>query len=661
MEKLRAQIRRHDYLYYVLAKPEISDYQYDQLMRRLSELEQAHPELVTTDSPTQRVAGQPAEGFPPVTHRAPMFSMDNTYSPDELGAFDERIRRWLGGGPVEYCVELKFDGVSISLTYERGRFTRGATRGDGMTGDDVTPNLRTIRSIPLLLESRAGVTIPRLMEVRGEVILTAEVFERINEEKEQLGEERFANPRNAAAGTLKLLDPQIVAKRRLDAWIYGIGSGAGVTWKTHWEALQFLREVGFKVNPHMTLCRTLDEVIAFCDEWERKRHKLNYGTDGMVIKVNTLAQRERLGATAKAPRWCVAYKFPPERKLTRLLDIQVQVGRTGTLTPVAILQPVQVSGTAVRRASLHNEDEIERKDVRIGDQVVIEKAGEIIPQVIEVVKAKRTGKERRFTMPDRCPACHAKVHRAPDEVAVRCVNIGCPAQVKERLMHFASRDAMDIEGLGEAMVDQLVDARLVKDVGDLYALTAKQVGGLERMGQKSSENLIRAIGASHTRPLYRLIYGLGIRHVGQQSAAILAQRFRAMDELTWVSQEALAGMSGIGPVMAASIVESFRASGTKVVLDKLRKAGVRLAEPKTPQGVQPLAGKTLVFTGTMQDFTRSQAEELVRRLGGSPGSSVTKHTDWVVVGEEPGSKYEQAKKLGIKILDEAGFRKLVQH
>ncbi|MCM8761283.1 MAG: NAD-dependent DNA ligase LigA, partial [Candidatus Omnitrophica bacterium] len=513
IETLRNQITRHDRLYYVLNKPEISDEEYDRLYQRLKKLEEAHPELITSDSPTQRVGGELTKGFAVVRHIAPMTSLDNTYSEDELRQFDERVKKNLRGQQVEYVVELKFDGVSTSLLYEKGRWVRGATRGDGLAGDDVTANLKTIRSIPLRFNDEVR-QIPERIEVRGEVYMTRKVFEDINRQKEDAGEEPFANPRNAAAGSLKLLDPKLVAVRHLNIYIWGIGYCEGVAFKTHAEVLDYLKRCGFRVNPHYRICGNIEEAIDYCNSWEKKRKDLEFDVDGMVIKVNDLLQRQKLGFTAKSPRWAIAYKFPAEKALTEVKNIIVQVGRTGAITPVAILEPVRLSGTTVSRASLHNFDEISRLGVKIGDKVYVEKSGEIIPKVLSVAKEKRTGKERAFRVPDKCPVCGSRLVRFPEEVALRCENVGCPAQIKETILHFASRAAMDIEGMGEAIVDQLVDGKLVADYGDIYYLKYEKVKELERMADKSARNLIEAIENSKSRDLHRLIYAIGIRHVG---------------------------------------------------------------------------------------------------------------------------------------------------
>ena len=659
IEKLRETIMRHDGLYYVQDSPEISDSEYDKLYRRLKDLEDAHPDLITSDSPTQRVGGGPGRTFPEVRHLAPMTSLDNTYSADEIREFDERVRKNLKGERVEYAVELKFDGVSASLLYENGLWVRGATRGDGEKGDDVTNNLKTIRSIPMSLKSASGRGAPKVMEVRGEVYMTRNSLARINMEKESSGEEPFANPRNAAAGSLKLLDPGMVAKRRLEIFIWGLGHYEGIDFKTHMEALDYLEDAGFKVNPHRKLCSTIDEVIAYCDSWEPKRDSLAFEVDGMVLKVNDLAQRERLGFTAKSPRWAIAYKFPAQQAVTEVKDIIVQVGRTGAITPVAILEPVQLSGTTVSRATLHNFDEIDRLDVRIGDMVYVEKSGEIIPKVLKVAKEKRSGGEKPFRAPGKCPACGSALAKAPGEVALRCENIGCPAQIKETVLHFASRGAMDIEGMGEAITSQLVDKALIKDYGDIYGLKFEDLKGLDRMAEKSARNLVEAIERSRSNEFHRVVYGLGIRHVGERSAWLLAEHFGSMAKLKSAGIEELTGIREIGPVVAGSIYNFFRSRENLKVLNKLEAALSRMSQAKPRAGALKLAGKTVVITGTLKSISRSDAENMVRSSGGTASSSVSKKTDLLVCGDEPGSKLDKARSLGVKVINEEEFKKLI--
>jgi len=658
IEKLKDTIRRHDHLYYVLNKPEISDREYDGLYRQLKDMEEAHPELITPDSPSMRVGGEPVKEFRTVKHIAPMLSLDNTYSAEEIRDFDKRVRKNLKSEDVEYVVELKFDGVSISLLYEDGRWSLGATRGDGEKGDDVSANLKTIRSIPLVFRDEAK-SVPKAIEVRGEVYMAKKAFEKLNREKEKANEELFANPRNAAAGSLKLLDSKIAAARGLDIYVWGIGHYEGIDFRTHIEVLDYLKSCGFRVNPHYKLCRTIDEVIAYCDSWENAKEKLDCEIDGMVLKVNDLGQRQRLGFTSKSPRWSIAYKFPAEKALTEIKDIIVQVGRTGTITPVALLKPVHLSGTTVSRATLHNFDEIERLDAKIGDKVYVEKSGEIIPKVLSVAKQMRTGAEKTFRIPVKCPVCGSKLSRLPEEVAIRCENAGCPAQIKEAVLHFASRNAMEIDGMGDAIVDQLVDKALIKDYGDIYSLRAADVEKLERMARKNAGNLIDAIKKSKSNDLNRLIFALGIRHVGENAAWILAEHFGSMKKLEEQDIQELTDIKEIGPVMAGSIYNFFHNKNNLKILKKLEDAGLRMSQSSSLKSGGKLEGKSIVITGTLRSFSRSAAEELVRKLGGSPSSSVSKNTDFLVAGVEPGSKLDKAKAMGVKVISEDDFRKIV--
>lgn len=660
IDRLRRAIRRHDHLYYVLNKPEIPDREYDELYGKLKTLEEAHPEYKSPDSPTARVGGEPSEGFPAVRHIVPMMSLDNTYSADEIRQFDKRVRKSTGSAKVEYCVELKFDGVSISLLYKKGAWVRGATRGDGAEGDDVTVNLKTIRSIPLAFDDSIK-DIPESIEVRGEVYMTRRAFEKINREKDKNGEELFANPRNAAAGSLKLLDPKIAASRGLDIYMWGVGHYEGIDFKTHSEVLEYLKVCGFRVNPHYKVCATIDEVIDYCNSWEDKKEKLEVEIDGMVLKVNSLAQQEELGLTTKSPRWAIAYKFPAERALTKIKEIIVQVGRTGAITPVAILEPVHLSGTTVSRATLHNFDEIGRLDVKIGDMVYVEKSGEIIPKVLEVAKEKRTGHEKAFRVPVGCPACGSKLVRLPEEVALRCENAGCPAQIKEAILHFASRNAMDIEGMGDAAVNQLVDKDMIKDYADIYYLKFDDVKNMERMAEKSARNLMDAIEKSKSRELSRLVFALGIRHVGEHASWIVANHFVKMEKLQAATIEELNGIHEIGSVMALSIFSFFRNKENIRILKKLKDTGLGMSQSaaKGPGIGGKLRGKTVVITGTLGSFSRQEAEELVRRSGANASSSVSKNTDFLVAGAEPGSKLDKARALGVKVISEEEFRKLV--
>ena len=657
IDELKSVIRRHDHLYYVNNAPEISDGEYDRIYRNLKDLEAEHPELVTPDSPTQRVGGEPSRGFSTVKHIVPMLSMDNTYSAEEIRDFDRRVRKNLNGRKVEYVVELKFDGVSISLLYENGYFVRGATRGDGENGEDVSGNLKTIRSLPLEFSGEIK-KAPSAIEVRGEVYMTKKAFDRINRGKEDREEELFANPRNAAAGSLKLLDPKEVAKRGLDMFVWGIGHYEGVSFKKHTEVLDYLKDAGFKINPHYKICTDIEDVIAFCDSWEPKKDKLDFNIDGMVLKVNDISDRQTLGFTSKSPRWAIAYKFPAEKALTEVLDVIFGVGRTGTVTPVAILKPVQLSGTTVSRATLHNFDEIERLGVKIGDKVYVEKSGEIIPKVLSVSKENRTGREKEIQIPGKCPACGSRLVRDPEEVALRCDNITCPAQIKEAILHFASRNAMDIEGMGDAIVDQLVDKGLIKDYGDIYFLKAEDVMKLDRMAEKSARNLIEAIDRSRANELNRLIFGLGIRHVGERAAWVLAEAFGSIDKLKNAAAEDLLKIRDMGPVAAGSVRDFF---GTKENLDlikKLESADLKMVPPRKEASAK-LSGKTVVITGALKSMSRQEAEDLVRRYGGTASSSVSKKTDMLVAGSESGSKLEKARALGVRVVTEDEFKKIM--
>ncbi len=659
IEALRVRLRKHDRLYYQDAAPTISDRDYDRLYRQLKDLEAAYPALVTPDSPTQRVGGAPTKKFPSARHDPPMMSLENTYSEAEVREWEARCRKALPHDAFEYVVELKVDGVALSLTYEKGVLVRAATRGDGETGDEITANVRTIRTVPLRLEPADG-PVPALLEVRGEVYLTRDAFAAINEEQEAAGEEPFALARTTAAGTLKLQDPAQVAKRRLDIFVHTFATARGRTFATHVEALDALEAMGLKVNPHRIVAKSVDEVLAHFAAWDGKRDRLPYEIDGMVVKVNRLDQQRKLGATAKSPRWAIAFKYPTRQAVTRLKAITVQVGRTGTLTPVAELEPVVVGGSTIARATLHNAEELKRKDIRIGDLVTIEKGGEVIPKVVGPVLAKRTGREKAFRMPATCPACGEDVVRTEGEVAVRCENPACPAQVKLRIGHFTRREAMEIEHVGESLVDQLVEKGLVRDCADLYALTRQQLEGLDRMAEKSAENVVAAIAASRKRPLAALIYALGIRHVGARVAEILAARYRSLDDLAAASADELTGIHEVGGIVAASIHQFFRQPRARDIVRKLRKAGVNMERTREEAPVSDaLTGKTFVFTGELEEFSRTQAEGLVRKLGGNASGSVSKLTSFVVAGPGAGEKLAKAKKLGVAVLDEAGFRKLV--
>jgi DNA ligase (NAD+) len=658
--ELRKLIEHHNHLYYVEAKPEISDREFDQLLDELKRIEAEHPELATPDSPTLRVGGEPIEGFVTVTHREPMLSIENTYNAGELREFDRRIRKLLGSQPVTYVVELKIDGVAISLTYEQGLFTVGATRGDGERGDDVTHNLKTIHELPLRLGTDRP---PKLFEARGEVYMTREDLVRLNRDRAAKGLEALANPRNSVAGALKLLDPKLAAQRRMRLFTYALGACEGAEARTHLEALDLLRRYSLPVNPHIESFDSIDKVIDYCNSWADRRSTLPYDTDGMVIKVNDFAQRKRLGMTSKAPRWVVAYKFAAEQALTKLLRIEVQVGKTGTLTPVAHLEPVRLAGTTVSRASLHNADEITRKDIRVGDMVVVEKAGEIIPYVVRSEPGARTGAEKVFKFPAKCPVCGSAVERDPGGVYIRCVGALCPAQLKERLRYYAHRNAMDIEGQGESIIDQLVDSGLVRSIPDLYRLKLEQLLGLERMGKKSAQNLLDGIAASKDRGLARLLAGLSIRHVGVSVAELLAREFGSVDGLMKAPAERLAQVTGIGPVLAKSVHEFFQSNAGQKTIAELRGLGLKMTEDAPPSpadlGGTDLTGKTFVVTGTLERYSRDDIDGLIKRLGGKATGSVSKKTDYVVAGENAGSKLDKAKELGVPVLTEDEFDKLV--
>lgn len=655
---LRAAIQRHNALYYQEAAPEISDREYDLLYRELLDLERQYPALVAPDSPTRRVGGEPLTGFEHVRHSIPMMSLDNTYTKDELVEFDGRVKRILGTGNCTYVLEPKIDGVAISLRYEDGLLVTGSTRGDGKTGDDITANLRTIRSIPMRLNTGSGGPSP-LIEVRGEVYMTRQGFAELNRRREENGEAPFANPRNAAAGSLKLLDSRIVAGRPLDAVLYALGSTEGVDAATHTGLLRQLESFGFRTVPVHWHCRNIAEILDRLDELETRRHAFPFEMDGGVIKVEERALYSTLGQTAKSPRWAIAYKYQPERAETVVLNIVVQVGRTGVLTPVANLEPVTVAGSVVSRATLHNEDEVRRKDIRIGDRVLIEKAGEVIPAVVEVKHSARTGNETAFEIPAECPVCGSHVTRREGEVAVRCENLQCPAQIKRWIRHFASRGAMDIEGLGDVLVEQLVDTELVSDPADLYRLTPDQVAALERMAEKSARNLIDGIKASTKRDFWRVIFALGIRHVGARSAQTIEQHFRTIEELEEADVERLEQIPDIGPVVAQAIVDFFREERSRNLIDRLKAEGITFRRTETPAASDKLAGRTFVLTGSLESMTRDEAGEQIRALGGKVSSSVSGKTDFVVAGENAGSKLDKARKLGVAVIDEGEFGKLL--
>lgn len=653
IEKLRKEIRHHEYRYYVLNDPEISDFEFDKLMGRLRGLEEQHPELVAPDSPTQRVGGQPAEEFPKVRHSVAMLSLDNTYSVDELKDFDRRVRELSGRSSVEYVGELKLDGLSMALTYESGVLVRGVTRGDGQVGEEVTGNVKTIRSVPLRIDAKKLEAIGRAkrFEVRGEVIMTHAAFEQMNAQREAAGESKFANPRNAAAGSMRQLDPHIVAERKLDMYIYQLVVDGRPPLSRHSKTLDTLARMGFKVNPYRKLCRSFDQLLAYIQEWELKRDSLDYEIDGIVVKVDDTRLWEELGATAKSPRWAVAYKYPARQATTRVVEIRAQVGRTGTLTPVADLEPVDVGGVTVSHATLHNMDEIERLGVKVGDTVLIQRAGEVIPQVLKVVKHAPDGRE--FRMPKKCPVCGGDVHRVEDEVAYRCVNTACPAQLKESLLHFAGRRAMNVDGLGDALVDQLVDKGLVRDVAGLYDLTHEQLANLERMGDKSAQNLIEEIENSKKIEPARVIFAIGIRFVGERTAQFLADHFGSLDKLARASEEELCEVEEVGPRIAQSIRDYFSEKRNRDVIERLRKAGLQFEQKRARRAEGKLTGKQFVLTGTLPTYSRDDAKRMIEEAGGRVTGSVSKKTDYVVVGADPGSKFEKARSLGVRTIDEA--------
>jgi DNA ligase (NAD+) len=654
--QLRQEIERHNRLYYEGAPTEITDQEFDALLRELRELEDPHPELVTPDSPTQRVGGAPIQAFEPVRHFVPMQSLDNTYQESEVADFVTRIQKLLPGETIPLTIEPKVDGVAISLLYEEGRLVRAATRGDGVTGDNVLENIKTIRSIPLQLKAAA----PARIEIRGEVYLPKKRFAKINEERDEQGLPAFANPRNAAAGSLKQLDSRLTARRGLEALFYSFGAFEGPMPRTQSEFVGLLRDFGLPGPDRLWLAESVEQALEAIRELGTIRHDFPYETDGAVLKADLLAQRDQLGSTSKAPRWAIAYKYEPERALTRLRSITIQVGRTGVLTPVAELDPVFVSGSTVSRATLHNEEEIHRKDIRIGDHVLIEKAGEVIPAVVEVAKDRRDGTEQTFAMPSQCPSCGGPVLREDGQVAIRCTNPSCGAQLRRRLEHYASRGAMDIDGLGESMVAQLVEAGLVQDLPQIYDLARDPLLALERMGEKSASNLLAGISASKERPLWRLLFGLGILHVGATAARKLAERFRTMDALAAATVDDLKATEDVGEIMAASIRQWFDNPKVRELLEKLRAAGLNFGErdEHATTGDGPLKGTTWVLTGTLS-VPRDEAAELIRRLGGTVSGSVSKKTTFVLAGEEAGSKLDKARKFGVKILSEAEFRELL--
>jgi DNA ligase (NAD+) len=664
IEKLREEIRHHEELYYVRDNPEISDVEYDGLVEKLQKLELENPEHVTPDSPTQRVGGRPAEGFAEVVHRRPMLSLDNSYNIDELRAFDQRCQRLAEGRPFDYVAELKIDGLSLALHYENQLLVRGVTRGDGRIGEEVTQNARTIRSIPLKLRSSKISNLKSEiseLEVRGEAFIPRKVFERINAEREEQDEPRFANPRNAAAGTIRQLDSKIVASRKLEMFAYDLLAGERKPFATHWAALDWMEKAGFRVNPNRKLCKSIEEVIDFAGEMEAQRDDLDYEIDGLVVKVNSTALQDEFGTTNKAPRWAIAYKYAARQATTRVLRITVQVGRTGALTPVANLEPVSLAGTTVARATLHNPDEVKRLGIRIGDWVLIEKGGDVIPKVLKVIESKRTGAEKPFRMPRKCPVCGGEISRPEGEVVSRCVAADCPAQLMGRLLHFASRRAMRIEGLGESLVDQFVKTGKVRDAGDLYSLTLEDIASLERMATKSASNLLAQIEASKERDLSNLVYALGIRHVGDRTAATLSRHFGSLDALSKATVEELDDVPEIGLTVAQSVHDWFDDKGNLELCRRLAAAGVRTTIQKTRTITdEKFAGKQFVLTGTLAAFTRDEAKAAIENRGGRVTSSVSKKTDYVVAGDEAGSKLDKATSLGVTVIDETEFKKLLR-
>lgn len=660
VERLRQQLTQHNYRYYVLDDPLVSDAEYDRLFRQLVELETRYPELQDPLSPTQRVGAPPLTEFAQVRHSIPMLSLGNVVSRAEMQEFQERIQRFLkNDADIEYVAEAKIDGVAVELVYEHGKLTTGSTRGDGVTGEDVTQNLKTVRSVPLMLRKHGRNPLPALLEVRGEVFLATEPFRQLNREHAAAGEPLFANPRNATAGSLKQLDSSITAKRPLGLFCYGVGRLEGVAFASHWEFTEALKEWGLKPIPQRRLCQSLDEVFAFFDELQAQRDALPYEIDGVVVKVNSFALQRQLGEVSRSPRWAIAYKFPARQATTKVLNIAPQVGRTGVLTPVAELEPVGIGGVTVRNASLHNMDEISRKDIRIGDTVIVERAGDVIPYVVKTIPEKRTGREKRFTMPSTCPVCGAEVEREAGEAAYRCTGLACPAKLKESLKFFGARGSMDIEGLGEKIIDQLVDKGLVRDAGDLYRLTKEQLASLDRMADKSAQNLLTAIEKGKKTTLPRFIASLGIRHVGEATAKQLAEHFGDFAHIREATEEELRQVRDIGPEVARSIAHFFRQSQNRRVIDKLLEAGVHF--PKvTARRDGKFSGQTFVLTGALSAMTRPEAQKRIEALGGKVSSSVSKQTNYVVVGEEPGAKLDKAQRLGVRVLEEEEFLRMIE-
>ncbi|HCP32417.1 TPA: DNA ligase (NAD(+)) LigA [Candidatus Acetothermia bacterium] len=659
IEELRETIRRHNYLYYVLDKPKVSDAEYDALFRQLQELEEAHPDLITPDSPTQRVGAPPAQGFATAPHAVPMRSLANAFNVDELRDFDRRVRKLLDAAEVTYLAEPKLDGLSVELVYQDGLFVQGSTRGDGVNGEDVTLNLRTIRSIPLRLQS-LGRSGPALLEVRGEAYIDKDDLTRLNRQREKEGLALFANPRNLAAGSLRQLDPRVPASRPLKIFCYDIGRVEGVAIDTQAELLETLFQLGIRVNPLYRLCKGIDEAIAFYEQVKEAREGLPYEADGVVIKVNEFASRRILGEVSRSPRWAIAGKFPAEQGITKLENIIVQVGRTGTLTPVAVLEPVRVRGVEISRATLHNEDEIRRKDIRIGDTVVVQRAGDVIPQVVRSLVERRTGEERLFVMPDTCPVCGSRVVRYKGEVAHRCLNLSCPARIKESILHFVSKGGFDVDGFGAKLVDQLVDKGIVKRVSDIFHLDRDTLIGLERMGKKSASNLLSALEESKLIAPPKILFALGIPEVGEHTAGLLAEAFEGLQELMEATEEALCALPEIGPRTATAIVDFFANQPNKDMILELLDAGVKITEVSKSASARTLEGKRFVLTGKLVSMPRGETGERIKRLGGKVSSSVSLRTDYVVVGGNPGAKADKARELGVATLTEAEFLALLK-
>ncbi|MCU0666812.1 MAG: NAD-dependent DNA ligase LigA [Candidatus Omnitrophica bacterium] len=654
IEILRQEIRKHDYLYYAVSQPQIADKEYDDLILKLKHLEEQYPQYKTEDSPTVRLGSGIIDGFGALRHKAKMLSLDNTYSVQELKDWDNRVRKLVAGNSIEYVVELKIDGISANLTYEKSRLTQAATRGDGETGEDVSANIKTIRAIPLVFMSGDAF---ELMEIRGEVYMDKKDFRLLNREKQENGQALFANPRNAASGSLKLLDTSLTASRRLSFFAHSLGYCRGLNFKTHWEFLEKIKNFGMRVNPQNKLCRNFDEVIDYCEFWQKNRDSLDYEIDGMVIKLNSLSDQDKLGATMKSPRWAIAYKFPARQATTEILDIVLNVGRTGVITPSASLKPVECSGVTISSATLHNFDEIKRLGLRIGDTVLIERAGDVIPKIVKVVKS--SGK-KAFVIPKACPVCKEKIFKEKDEdVAYRCINPSCPQQIERALLHFASRTAMDIQGFGQSVVKQLVSMNLVRNFADIYKLSARELANLELFKDKKINNLLAAIEASKKQPLSRLIFALGIRHVGEKASFILAQRYKDLDNLMHARLEDLDEIYEIGSVMAGSIKDYFAQESVKKLISELNRSGLNTHEDVPDSAKQILSGKKFVFTGELKEYSRLQAEQLVRKLGADASSSVSKNTDFLVSGENAGSKYNKAVSLGVKIINEDKFKEMI--